>query len=149
MRSRWTWAAIVAVPLLVVSAAAASAQSAAHYPRVHWNSPVDTHARKALAVSCGASGSCVAVTSTGRASVLHGRTWSSPRKIAPALSAVSCPTRNFCMALGPTRYVVYRNGVWGRAHAVPGRFNAADVACSDARFCILVNVGPQYSIFNG
>ena len=68
--------------------------------------------------------------------------WSGPTKVpgVGSLSAVSCPTTDFCMAVGDGDAVRYLDGHWLAPTALDMRGPAADglvtVSCSSTSFCV-------------
>jgi hypothetical protein len=77
-------------------------------------------------------------------------TWTSPSSIdgTTSISAVSCPTSTFCLAVdGNGDYLTYDGTSWSHPHTVSGN-SLVGVSCTSATFCLAVDSLSAY-IYNG
>lgn len=136
-----------------------------------WGAPVQIGGGGELvALSCSSASFCVAIeneytgfqpsgTWTGRAVTYNGTTWSSPVTVdtitgwGGQLSAVSCVSASFCVAVGSAEAAEYHeiatfNGAGWSAKSSENGLGLASVSCLSTSFCAAVGyeVG---RVFNG
>lgn len=81
--------------------------------------------------------------------------WSKPARVdgVRLLTAVSCVSRRFCVAVGGRQAVAYRSGSWSRPQTIDshGGINRglATVSCVSARFCAAVDGVGEAFVYNG
>lgn len=101
-------------------------------------------------LSCPSADHCTATDVNGGASLFSGGSWH-PVHTADhdlgALNSVSCATAGFCAAVGGSRAVVERAGVWRAVHV--SRFHLRSVACAAASSCVAVGNGGRSLRYDG
>jgi hypothetical protein len=111
----------------------------------------------ATAIDCPTTSLCAIVSGTGLAYRNGTRTWSPVETIDPHgdLDGISCPTTSFCMAVDSAGSVVTWNGTsWSAPVPAipPARIYTGigtSVACSSARFCLVMNADGDYATYAG
>jgi hypothetical protein len=113
-----------------------------------------THGSALSAVSCGAGTDCTAVGSwSGQSLALHwnGQAWSvKPTPSQTTLSGVSCPSANFCTAVGGAAVLRWNGRAWSveRRVTLPSGNSLDGVACTSMAFCVAVS-GSAAELWNG
>ena len=97
------------------------------------------------------SAGCGAATGSGSptgGSPAAAASWSAPLKIpgVHTLTAVSCPTTGFCMAVGGHQAISYANGQWGTAQTPGSGLDA--VSCVSSSFCLAGGAHSAF-VYNG
>ena len=133
---------ILRVPLLVVLALMWAPIGASASEGSHWSGPIHLpggdRAGVPTSVSCASPTACRAVDSQGNASTYDGSTWSPVHDVVGhygSLASVSCPTAEFCAAVGGRRAVTRTADGWGRLHVLPIQRMFA-VSCASRHFCL-------------
>jgi hypothetical protein len=131
----------------LTSVGPASAAEPAWQAPHHLSQPVRMLERS---ISCPRATWCMAVDSLGHGQQFNGRRWRVPAAASHHygfLNDVSCPTSQFCMAVGPYAYVVHRPAGWSRPRPLPVVGGA--VSCSSATFCLVVDTTGHSARWNG
>jgi len=81
---------------------------------------------------------CVAVDTSGYATIYNGSTWSSPSHIdgSRSINAVTCTSSTFCMAVGASGYAIKYTGSWGSASHIDSSRSLSAVSCTSSSFCM-------------
>ena len=115
-----------------------------------WSKPVELGANGTTvdALACTGPTSCLAVDDAGQAMSFDGTAWSAPRQVAQGpLESVSCPTAEFCMAVGVVA-IAYRQGRWLGSQPVDS-WGPRSVSCPNASFCVAVDPGGHVVTYSG
>lgn len=99
-------------------------------------------------LTCATPTDCVAATGNG-VTTYNGSTWSAPRKVsAKPLTALSCPTTTFCLAVDSASGTFVFNGTSWSAGPVSANPLGRLLSCVSATFCMNV-LNNQAMIFTG
>ena len=106
-------------------------------------------------ISCPTATFCMTVQQDGFAEHWNGTSWTAPVQVGQAttLSALSCASASFCVAIGNgsgglTDLESYDGTSWTHAIDLPGYAGQLQVSCASASFC-LANAGTSYASFDG
>jgi RHS repeat-associated protein len=115
-----------------------------------WSSPSDVDSTRAIdAETCTSSSFCVAVDTSGYATVYNGSSWSAPTGIDFGSSnAVSCTSSSFCVAVGANGIASIYTGSWS-AGVVDSGHTLDAVTCTSSTFCVAVDASGYSTIYNG
>jgi hypothetical protein len=100
-------------------------------------------------ISCTAPHNCVVVDDHGATYMFNGTSWSNGPTISSGLSAVSCVTTQWCVAIGESDAYVYSNGQWGAGVPAPGQDSLEAISCASQTFCMIVNSHGSATVFDG
>lgn len=126
-----------------------------------WKPPVPVPAGGTLtSVACSSTTHCIAVSSGGRASTFNGKRWSPGQAIGPPASYdISCPTANFCAAVGASgtpsggsTVATFSRSRWSSMHVLVGGSplnHLLGVSCATATFCVAINYGGSALVYDG
>jgi hypothetical protein len=114
-----------------------------------WTTTANADAHVLEAVSCASRSFCIAVDKRGNAIVFNGKTWSTPKAVAPSaaypvgLDSVSCPTKTFCAAGGSSGaehavLATYNGKTWSAPRRIHFTGNLT-VSCDTPAFCLALN----------
>ncbi len=109
-------------------------------------------------VSCASATWCFAVGGSA-VTAFDGHTWTAPQSIDPGmraetgLSAVSCPTPQFCAAVDEAGNAFTYNGhSWSKADSIDpghGQFGPTTISCPTSTFCVAVELLGDAFEFDG
>ena len=126
-----------------------------------WSSPslVDSQPNAPVfrSVSCTGPTFCMAVDAWGYAVAFDGSSWSAPvlartpDRPGSGLTAVSCSSSDFCLAVGGQDSLAYNGASWSAPAMIdPGSgFTPTSVSCPTSTFCAAVDEGGSAAKFNG
>ncbi len=141
--------------------AAVDEKGAAHIWRAgRWSSAEPVPAGGSLtAVSCPTVKECVTVSSGGNSAIYDGRSWSMGPAVGPAASyRISCPTTDFCAAVGasgtpggPNAVATFDGDSWSTevlpSAGISGRL--FDVSCPTSSFCVAIDLDGSSLTYDG
>jgi hypothetical protein len=100
-----------------------------------------------------ATGGYADVTSRSVTTFLPGKGWTEPHTIDPAaggVSAMSCPTAEFCAAVDGYGNVLTFNGTqWSAAHWIEPDTPLAAVSCTSSSFCVALDYNWRSLVMRG
>lgn len=125
-----------------------------------WSGPQPVPAGGSLtAVSCPTAKECVAVSSGGGSAIYDDRSWSRAPAVGPAATyRISCPTTDFCAAVGdstvpggPNTIATFDGESWSTrvlpSSGVSDRL--FDVSCPTSAFCVAIDLDGSALTYDG
>lgn len=116
-----------------------------------WSAPVtiDSHSSSTYglgAISCASATFCVAGSSYPTAYVWNGASWTATPTPPAAITSISCPKVNFCVAVGYQAAMYFDGTTWSAANTIAsGQDVVVSISCATALSCAALTRPWNYS----
>ncbi len=108
-----------------------------------------------LSISCSTNTFCEAMDARGNAYSYNGKSWSKSLNVLLTSGKISCPIRNFCVAVGGLTWrrsaneTIFNGLTWTKAIKIDSGIFLVDVSCATTTFCVAIDSNGNEITYNG